>query len=808
MSTEDSSGESSEVALRTEERIKIKVGEAKNLPSRTQGSSTPRDVYCTVTLDQEPIYKTCTIERTLNPFFGEEFQLDIPRRFRTLGLYVYDRDRASKSDKVLGKVTIKRNELSRLSNKEHWFPLNVVTQDSEVQGKIHIGVCASASALFVNIIEASGLTEVNGQCDPTALVTVYYTNGKSDVQKSKVKKKCNAPNFNETFIFDRSLGDWMELCVSLHHDISGMNVFLGEVRITLNNRDTSSSYWYYLQPRKRLSTNINQIIQDIGSLRIKVQFTADHILQPHHYDDLCNQILNSPNMNPVTSSVVYLLGKVEAIQPLVRLLCFHNRIVPMIRALAELEMSKVTNTNTIFRGNSLVSKMMDETMKLTGLRYLNETLRAPLEKIFAERKNCEIDPTRLKDKSHLAGHRVNLKYYIDDIVKCITSSASHMPPLMVALFYELRSAASRRFPHQPDVQYSVVSGFVFLRFLAPAILGPRLFGLTQQPIDEQTARTLTLISKAIQSVCNVVSSRTPPQKEEYMHCVYEPPHVVALKQFLELISANPHPLQKSLDTPVVVKESFMKKRAQGRKPFGRRNFKRRYFRLTSSLLSYAKDKSKDPLCVIPISDILSVQRVSYDSFYRSNMFQVIQPHRILYVQANNSVEENEWIHVLSRMCLNQVDKYHPGAYIDNVWICCNSTDKHLQGCTPVGATCNDIDPTQELARIQSLAVMHMDRLDTVMQACEYQAVYTGDVCFRPDWIIQDVPSTFKTLASLRDTVYRVESTKQLMVRAMNRCIQIGSKQAPIGDDNYVFPPFPLHLPEPPLIPPQAITKHY
>uniref|UniRef100_A0A8D8YL03 Ras GTPase-activating protein 3 n=1 Tax=Cacopsylla melanoneura TaxID=428564 RepID=A0A8D8YL03_9HEMI len=712
---DEDSNDSSEPTLRTEERIKIKIGEAKNLPSRTQGSSTPRDVYSVVSLDQEPIFKTCTIERTLNPFFGEEFQFDIPRRFRHLAIYTYDKDRTNKQDKVLGKVTIKRDELYRLSNKEHWFPLFPVTQDSEVQGKIHIDVHSSESSLFVHVTEASSLTQINGQCDATALVTVYYTNGRSDVQKSKVKKKTNSPMFKETFIFDGTLGDWIELVVSLHHDISGLNVFLGEVRIPLNNRDTLSSLWYYLQPRKRL-TALNHINQDIGTLRIRIQYTADHILQAHYYDELCSHILNSPSVQPVTSSVVYLLGKVEAIQPLVRLLVFHNRIVPMMRSLAELEMSKVTNTNTIFRGNSLVSKMMDETMKLTGLHYLHETLRAPLEKIFAERKNCEIDPSRMKDKSHLAGHRVNLKYYIEDIVKCITSSVSHTPPLMCSLFHELRGAAARRFPDNQDVQYSVVSGFVFLRFFAPAILGPRLFGLTSQQIDEQTSRTLTLISKAIQSVCNVVSSKTPPQKEEYMHCVYEVQHVIALKQFLELISASPHPLQQSLDTPVIVKESFMKKRAQGRKPFGRRNFKRRYFRLTSSGLLYAKDKSKDPLCVIPIADILSVQRVTYESFYRSNMFQVIQPHRILYVQANNCVEENEWIHILTQMCLNQIDKYHPSAYIDSVWLCCNSTDKNLQGCTQVGGTTNDIDPTWELARIQSLAVTYMDRLNNVMHS--------------------------------------------------------------------------------------------
>ncbi|XP_026681729.1 ras GTPase-activating protein 2-like [Diaphorina citri] len=155
---------------------------------------------------------------------------------------------------------------------------------------------------MVNVNEASGLTQVNGQCDPTAMVTVHYTHNKSDVQKSKVKKKSHSPVFNESFMFDRSLGDPIELVVSLHHDISGLNVFLGEVHIPLNNKETSSSWWYYLQPRKRLTAN--QIIQDLGTLRIRIQYTADHILQPHYYEDLCTQILNSPSVNPVTSSVV------------------------------------------------------------------------------------------------------------------------------------------------------------------------------------------------------------------------------------------------------------------------------------------------------------------------------------------------------------------------------------------------------------------------------------------------------------------------------------------------------------------------
>lgn len=52
-------------------------------------------------------------------------------------------------------------------------------------------------------------------------------------------------------------------------------------------------------------------------------------------------------LQPVTSSVCYLLGeiipsKVDAAQPLVRILLHHGQIVPMIKALATWEISKVT----------------------------------------------------------------------------------------------------------------------------------------------------------------------------------------------------------------------------------------------------------------------------------------------------------------------------------------------------------------------------------------------------------------------------------------------------------------------------------
>lgn len=68
-----------------------------------------------------------------------------------------------------------------------------------------------------------------------------------------------------------------------------------------------------------------------------------------------------------------------------------------------------SDPTTIFRGNTLVSKMMDEGMRLAGLHYLHSTLRPAMEQVFLEKKPCEIDPTRVKDGNTIETNLANLK---------------------------------------------------------------------------------------------------------------------------------------------------------------------------------------------------------------------------------------------------------------------------------------------------------------------------------------------------------------------------------------------------------------
>ena len=61
-------------------------------------------------------------------------------------------------------------------------------------------------------------------------------------------------------------------------------------------------------------------------------------------------------------------------------------------------------------------------------------------------------------------------------------------------------------------------------------------------------------------------------------------------------------------------DSMLTKRAQGRKRFGMKNFKQRYFCLTNQMFAYSKCKGGIPLCVIPIDEILAVETLQEESF--------------------------------------------------------------------------------------------------------------------------------------------------------------------------------------------------
>jgi Ras GTPase-activating protein 3 len=154
-------------------------------------------------------------------------------------------------------------------------------------------------------------------------------------------------------------------------------------------------------------------------------------------------------------------NKQEIAQPLVRLFTHNKRIVDIIQRLAEYEICKLTDPTTIFRGNTLVSKMMDEAMKLSGLHYLHSTLRPIVELILHEKKCCEIDPARInREKTSIEQNLNNLHDYVEKVFDAIIRSANKCPRVLCDIFYNMRESATKYFPQNKEV--CSLSFFLFL----------------------------------------------------------------------------------------------------------------------------------------------------------------------------------------------------------------------------------------------------------------------------------------------------------------------------------------------------------
>ena len=88
-------------------------------------------------------------------------------------------------------------------------------------------------------------------------------------------------------------------------------------------------------------------------------------------------------------------------------------------------------------------------------------------------------------------------------------------------------------------------------------------------------------------------------------------NLITFFQFIDIISSATRAHSKSVseEQPVVIKEGYLHKRAQGKKRFGLKNFKRRYFILTNQQLAYKREKGKQPIGVSLFRNVRSINLV-------------------------------------------------------------------------------------------------------------------------------------------------------------------------------------------------------
>lgn len=92
------------------------------------------------------------------------------------------------------------------------------------------------------------------------------------------------------------------------------------------------------------------------------------------------------------------------------------------------EISKTESPNTLFRRNSVATKLMAAYTKLIGSQYLKDTLSKPLEYLLQTPLDFEVDPTKLTPGQSREANMKNINEVSNTFLKSIIGSLEACPP--------------------------------------------------------------------------------------------------------------------------------------------------------------------------------------------------------------------------------------------------------------------------------------------------------------------------------------------------------------------------------------------
>ncbi|CAH1800649.1 unnamed protein product [Owenia fusiformis] len=167
---------------------------------------------------------------------------------------------------------------------------------------------------------------------------------------------------------------------------------------------------------------------------------------------------------------------------------------------------------TLFRGNSLASKIMAFCFKIYGQGYLRELLNPLIMEMFTKDKqgdSYEVDPARLSEHENIEDNRRHLQLLTQKVFNAITASAERIPSQVRTMCHCIFQVVCQRFPGN---SMGALGTMIFLRFINPAIVSPCESGIIDQQPTPRMKRGLTLMCKIMQNIANHVQFT----KEQHM----------------------------------------------------------------------------------------------------------------------------------------------------------------------------------------------------------------------------------------------------------------------------------------------------
>ncbi|XP_036382295.1 ras GTPase-activating protein 1 [Megalops cyprinoides] len=321
------------------------------------------------------------------------------------------------------------------------------------------------------------------------------------------------PVFTEEFIFDDLSSDINRFEISLSNKTKKSkesDILFMRCQLNRLQKGQLIDEWF------PLSSHIPLKGIEPGTLRVRARYSMEKIMPEEEYSEFKELVLLKDFH--VIYALAHVCGQDRTLLASILLRIFrHERVeAPLLRTLNDKEINMEDEATTLFRATTLASTLMEQYMKATATPFVHHALKDTILKIMESKQSCELNPSKLEKNEDVNLNLAHLLNILSELVEKIFMAAEILPPTLRFIYGCLQKSVQQKWPTNTTMRTRVVSGFVFLRLICPAILNPRMFNIIADPPSLTAGRTLTLVAKSVQNLANLVEFGA---KEPYMEGV-------------------------------------------------------------------------------------------------------------------------------------------------------------------------------------------------------------------------------------------------------------------------------------------------
>ncbi|KAJ3451571.1 ras gtpase-activating protein [Anaeramoeba flamelloides] len=334
-------------------------------------------------------------------------------------------------------------------------------------------------------------------------------------------------------------------------------------------------------------------------------------------------------IEPLSSDLFYLFESIGLSLPIIQVAISH-------------EIERCKEPKYLFRSTDMATKLLMKYTKVYGEDFLKSSLKMMIVRLCSSDLDFEIDPFVISDEERLKQNLKNLNTHFVTLIEHMFQCVTKMPKGIKFICHFLQMKVKEKFGKSSLIS---VAGFIFLRWLCPAIVSPHNFEIVSFIPSERSRRGLVLLSSMAQ---NLASKTLFGETRAYMQPLNQTiiDFFDQRKLFLKQISNCEEYKLKNY-----IKKTLLKPISQKHYPDVSQGFKPEFSQLflrNNNINQNNNDKKK---------------KNNYNYYYKQNNFSILfsDLYTSIFEFANNnnlnhgnnkfSKENNDQIDLLSRQIL-------------------------------------------------------------------------------------------------------------------------------------------------------------